>query len=127
MRADRPSLLPEARLILKLAWPVMLTSLNWTLMHLIDVAVVGQAGTHELGALAAGRTLTYITIVMGLAALSGILVFTARADGAGDRRATGDYLRTGLLYGFALSMPCLVILLLWAETLLRAIGVPPEF
>ncbi|HWL47624.1 MAG TPA: MATE family efflux transporter [Sphingomonadaceae bacterium] len=127
MRADRPSLLPEARLILKLAWPVMLTSLNWTLMHLIDVAVVGQAGTHELGALAAGRTLTYITIVMGLAALSGILVFTTRADGAGDRRATGDYLRTGLLYGFALSMPCLVILLLWAETLLRAIGVPPEF
>jgi MATE family multidrug resistance protein len=127
MRAARLTLLPEARLILRLAWPVMLTSLNWTLMHLIDVAVVGQAGTEELGALAAGRTLTYITIVMGLAALSGVLVFTARADGAGDPRATGEYLRTGLLYGTLLSLPCLIILVMWAETLLRAIGVPPEF
>lgn len=126
MRADRTPLLPEARLILKLAWPVMLTSLNWTLMHLIDVAIVGQAGTEELGALAAGRTLTYITIVMGLAALSGVLVFTARADGAGDHRATGEYLRTGLLYGVALSLPCLIVLLIWAETLLRAVGVPSE-
>jgi len=124
MRAQRTPLLPEARLILKLAWPVMLTSLNWTLMHLIDVAVVGQAGTGELGALAAGRTLTYITIVMGLAALSGVLVFTSRADGAGDRGATGEYLRQGLLYGLLLSLPCLIVLLVWAESLLRMIGVP---
>ena len=39
----------EAGRILRLAWPIMLTSLNWTLMHLIDVAVVG----HYLDALEA--------------------------------------------------------------------------
>jgi len=126
MRADRPSPLPEARHILRLAWPVMLTSLNWTLMHLIDVAIVGHAGTEQLGALAAGRTLTYITIVMGLSAMSGVLVFASRADGAGDLRATGDYLRQGLVFGLLLGFPCMAVLLAWAETLLRAVGVPPE-
>lgn len=126
MRPARAPILPEARRILRLAWPVMLTSLNWTLMHLIDVAVVGQAGTEELGALAAGRTLTYITIVMGLAAMSGVLVFTARADGAGERRLTGEYLRQGLLFGVLLGFPCLFVLMAWAETLLLLVGVPVE-
>ena len=71
----------EAGRILRLAWPIMLTSLNWTLMHLIDVAVVGHYGTAELAALGASRIVTFIVIVMGFAGLTGILVFTARADG----------------------------------------------
>lgn len=37
----------EARRILRLVWPIMLTSLNWTLMHLIDVVVVGLYGTQS--------------------------------------------------------------------------------
>jgi MATE family multidrug resistance protein len=115
----------EARRLLALAWPVMLTSLNWTLMHLIDVAVVGRAGTSELASLAAGRTLTFITIVMGLAALSGVLVFTSRADGAGDRASTGEYFRQGLLFGLGLGLGCMAILLLWADPLIRLAGVAP--
>ena len=126
MRLARFEIVAEARRILALAWPVMLTSLNWTLMHLIDVAVVGRAGTAQLGALAAGRTLTFITIVMGLSALSGVLVFAARADGADNREAAGDQLRSGILLGLALGLPCMIVLLLWAEPLLTLIGVPSD-
>ena len=53
MDHNRAELIEEARRILRLAWPIMLTSLNWTLMHIIDVAVVGHYGTEELAALAA--------------------------------------------------------------------------
>ncbi|MDB5716745.1 MAG: family efflux transporter [Sphingomonas bacterium] len=127
MRLNAQETAAEARRILRLAWPVMLTSLNWTLMHLIDVAVVGHAGTGELGALAAGRTLTFITIVMGLAGMSGILVFTARADGAGDLRGTGDYLRRGLLFALLIGTPTMLLLLAGAETMIRAAGIAPEF
>ena len=115
----------EARRILRLAWPVMLTSLNWTLMHLIDVAIVGHAGTAELGALAAGRTLTFIVIMMGLAGMSGVMVFAARADGAGDLRATGDHLRSGLLLGLAIGTSAMAVLLSGAERLIAAAGVAP--
>jgi MATE family multidrug resistance protein len=113
MRLNAEPIVVEARRILRLAWPVMLTSLNWTLMHLIDVAVVGHAGTGELGALAAGRTLTFVTIVMGLAAMSGVLVFTARADGSNDLPETGEYLRRGVLFALLLGCPAMAVLLTW--------------
>ncbi len=115
----------EVRRLLRLAWPVMLTSLNWTLLHLIDVAVVGRAGTGELGALAAARAVTFVTIVMSLAGLSGVLVFTARADGAGDRAGAGAFLRQGVMLGLGAGVVLLVVLRLWAEPLIRAAGVAP--
>ncbi len=113
----------EAGQILRLAWPIMLTSLNWTLMQMIDVIMVGQAGTAELGALAASRSLSFITIVMGLAGLSGVLVFTARADGGGRLAETGDWLRSGVALAFFVGIAAAAVLIVWAEDLLRLIGV----
>ncbi|MGZ8335461.1 MAG: MATE family efflux transporter [Allosphingosinicella sp.] len=123
MRYNRTETIAEAKRILRLAWPIMLTSLNWTLMHLIDIVVVGQYGTEELGALAASRTLTFITIVMGFAGLSGVLVYAARADGAGQLEETGDTLRSGLALGLVIGLVFMTVLVLFAEPLLRLIGV----
>lgn len=127
MRLNREEIGPEARRILRLAWPVMLTSLNWTLMHLIDVAVVGHAGAGQLAELGAGRVITFITMVMGVAAMSGVLVFVSRADGAGDLRICGEYLRSGLLLGLMLSLPCTALMIAWPTTLLDLAQVAPEF
>jgi MATE family multidrug resistance protein len=126
MRYNRRETVEEAGRIMRLAWPIMLTSLNWTLMHLIDVAVVGRFGTFELGALAAGRTLTFITIVMGMAALSGVLVHVSRADGAGRLAETGDILRSGVALGIVNGIVGLIVLLIWADELLAVIGVAEE-
>lgn len=123
MRYNRAETIAEAGRILRLAWPIMLTSLNWTLMHLIDVAVVGHYGTDELGALAASRTLTFISIVIGFSGLSGVLVYASRADGAGDLRESGDILRSGLGLGLLLAAATMALLMLAAEPLLRVVGV----
>ena len=104
MRYNRADTIEEGRRILRLAWPIMLTSLNWTLMHIIDVAVVGHYGTGELAALAASRTLTFIAIVMGFSGLSGVLVFASRADGGGRLAETGDIFRSGLALGLAIGL-----------------------
>jgi len=124
MRLNAQEIAAEAQRILRLAWPVVLTSFNWTLMQLIDVAVVGHVSTAELGALAAGRTITFVTIVMGLAGMSGVLVFASRADGAGRPAATGDTFRAGLIFGAGLGLAAMAVLGLWAEPLLRFAGVP---
>jgi MATE family multidrug resistance protein len=123
MRYNRAETIDEARRILRLAWPIMLTSLNWTLMHFIDVAVVGHFSTDQLAALAASRALTFISIVAGLAVLSGVLVFASRADGAGRLEETGDIMRSGLAFGFGFGTATMIALLLWAEPMLRTIGV----
>jgi MATE family multidrug resistance protein len=116
----------EARALLRLAWPVVLSSLNWTLLNIIDIAIVGAAGTAEVAAFGASRALTYIAIVAGLSAQAGVLVYTSRADGAGDRARTGEVLRSGLLLGAGCGLAACVILALFATPLLRAIGVTEE-
>ena len=123
MRYNRPQTIAEARRILRLAWPIMLTGLNWTLMHLIDVVVVGQYGTEELAALAASRTLTFISIVMGLAGLSGVLVYASRADGGSQLAETGDIFRSGLSLGLVLGFGAMILLILFAYPMLRMVGV----
>lgn len=125
MTLNRSATLAEAFRLLALAWPVMLTSLNWTLMHLIDVAIVGNAGPGELGALAAGRALTFVTIVIGVASLSGIIVFTARHDGAGEQDQCGDVLRRGLVCAAGIGLPVALALYIWAEPVTRLIGIAP--
>ncbi|HTU09365.1 MAG TPA: MATE family efflux transporter [Allosphingosinicella sp.] len=113
----------EAGRILRLAWPIMLTSLNWTLMHLIDVAVVGHYGTAELAALGASRIVTFIVVVFGFAGLTGVLVFAARADGAKDHRETGEVFRSGLVLGLVAGLTSALLLSVFAHDLLSLFGV----
>jgi multidrug resistance protein, MATE family len=115
----------EARRLLALAWPIILSGLNWTLMQIIDVAVVGHYGTDDLAALGASRTLTFIAIVLGISALTGVLVFTAQADGGGRLKETGDDFRSGLMLGTALGAVVMIVLGGWAEELLALIDVEP--
>jgi MATE family multidrug resistance protein len=118
--------LAEARRLARLAWPVVLTSLNWTLMHLIDVAVVGHAGTAELGALAAARAILYVVLVTGLSGLSGVLVFVARDDGAGRPEASGETMRAGALLAALIGTLAALALALLAEPLILGAGVAPD-
>jgi MATE family multidrug resistance protein len=115
----------ETRRVLALAWPVMLTSLNWTILHVTDVIVVGLVGAHEVAALGASRSLTFIAIVTGLAWLSGVLVHTARADGAGDLPRTGQVLREGLVLGLLLGLVVGAVMFVSADAMLAGIGVAP--
>ena len=125
MRYNRRDTTSEARRILRLAWPIMLTSLNWTLMHMIDVAVVGHYGTAELAALAASRILTFLAIVIGFSGLTGVLVYAARADGGGRLAETGDIFRSGLILGLAVGLLTMTVLGSWAFELLGLAGVEP--
>lgn len=116
-------LIAEVRRIARLAWPIILTNLNWTIMHLVDVAVVGLAGTDELGALAAGRVLNFVILMLLLSGMSGIVVFTSRADGAGDLQRTGSLWREAVLTGLLLGTPSAILIALAADPLLTLTGV----
>ncbi|MDF7774260.1 MATE family efflux transporter [Sphingomonas sp. AOB5] len=122
MRAS-PALIAETRKLLALAWPVMLTSLNWTILHVTDVIVVGMTGTGEVAYLGASRSLTFIGIVIAIGALSGILVHVSRADGAKDLPGTGRVFHEGLLLAAALGLASMVILFTLAQPMLIGLGV----
>lgn len=113
----------EARRLLALAWPVMLTSLNWTLLQVTDVVVVGEAGTHEVSAFGGSRAVTFVTLMAAIGWLSGILVFASQADGAKDKPRTGDVYREGLVLGALIGLVGGIILFVFAEELLRLLSV----
>jgi MATE family multidrug resistance protein len=123
--ARPPSIGAEARRVLTLAWPVALTSLNWTILHVTDVVVVGMVGGHEVAALSASRALTFVGIVMALGALTGILVFVSRADGADDRAATGRHFREGIVLALLLGLASGGVLYAFALPALLGIGIDP--
>ena len=114
---------PEVRRILALAWPVMLTSLNWTLLQVTDVVVVGDAGTHEVSAFGGSRAVTFVTLMAAIGWLSGVLVFASQADGAADKPRTGEVYREGLLLGAMIGLAGGLVLYLLAEPMLRLLGV----
>ncbi len=113
----------EVRRILSLAWPVMLTSLNWTLLQVTDVVVVGDAGTHEVAAFGGSRAVTFVTLMAAIGWMSGILVFASQADGASDKPRTGEVYREGLLLGVLIGLAGGLLLYGLAEPLLRLLGV----
>lgn len=114
----------EVGRLMRLAWPVALTNLHWIGLNLIDTMLVGHASTTGLGHLSAGRAITYVAVVCAIASMSGILVFAARADGAGEPARAGDVLRQGLLLAAAMGVVACVILLVFADRLMIVAGVP---
>ena len=121
-----PPLIAETRRILALAWPVMITSLNWNIMQITDVALLGLISPGEVAALGASRALTLVIIVMAIGAMSGVLVHAARADGAGDLAASGRVYHESLALGLALGLIFGALLWLFADPMLRLIGVAPD-
>lgn len=113
----------EALRISALAWSIALSSLSWTLMQLTDVAVIGQAGTFEVAAFGASRTITFIAIVTAMGWISGVLVNVSRAEGEGAPEKTGNAMREGLLLSLALGVSIGGIMLCFGHSLLLALGV----
>ncbi|WP_066798003.1 MATE family efflux transporter [Sphingomonas soli] len=121
-----PALSAETRRILALAWPVMLTSLNWTLIQLTDIVVLGWTGTEQVAQFGASRTLLFVVVMVGLGSLTGVIVHASRADGAGDHARTGAVLHHGLVLSLALGLAVGAVLYFFALPLLDAVGVAPE-
>jgi MATE family multidrug resistance protein len=79
-----------------LAYPIVLTQLSQTLMHVVDSIFVGRLGAAELGALGfAGIWLwTVMSVFSGTA--TGVQTFTSQAHGSGDERSCGAWAWQGL-------------------------------
>jgi len=121
-----PAFRDEAKRLLALAWPVTMTHLQWIALNVIDTAMVGHAGTLELAYFSAGRLATWVAMVIGFGALTGVIVFTSRADGAGERHRAGAIFRQGVLFALLLGSAAALPFLLWPREILAFVGVPGD-
>lgn len=114
------------RRMLTLAWPMMLAQGLSLMAFVVDTAMVGQAGGAELAYLSSGRTLTMVVTMVGVGLLNGIIVFTARADGARDHAACGLIWQAGMLFAVLLGALAVVVISIVGPLTLRWFGLPDD-
>ncbi len=120
------SWLTEARAMLALSWPMVLTNVAQTAMTATDVVMMGHLGPRALAAGALGGNLYTAFLIFGIGVMSAVSPMIAIELGR-NRHAVRDLRRT-VRQGFwaAATMAGPMWLILWqAESILNAMGQDP--
>jgi MATE family multidrug resistance protein len=91
----------------------------------VDSIMVGRLSAEALGAVALGNVYFFAVGVFGMGVLMALDPLVAQAVGAGDEPAIARAVQRGLLLALTMTIPCMV-LLLFAEPVLQALGQPPR-
>jgi len=111
--------------LLKLAIPVVFSTLGQMLMGVVDVAIVGRTGAAEVGAVGVGTSFFAWFLVGGLGLLSGMEYLSAHAAGRRMHEEAREILGAGLQT--ALAVGAAGTLALWGISYrLDLFGVNPE-
>lgn len=117
----------EARAMLSLAWPLILSNLTMSLIHATDVFLLGRLGPDALAAGALATNLVMSISIFGMGLLTACAPMIAseigrRANSVRDVRRT---VRQGLWMAVSFCVP--VWTFLWfAEDIFRALGQQPD-
>jgi MATE family multidrug resistance protein len=119
--------LREARALIALGAPLIVTQLAQMAMPTTDLLMLGYLGEEALAATALAHTIYIFAWLAGLGPSSAVAPIIAHVLGArpGDRAGVRSAVRMGL-WSVLLLTPFLCVVLVFAEPLLRALGQTPE-
>jgi len=117
----------EARALLKLAAPLVLTQLAQMAIMTTDVVMLGRLGKTALASAALGNTVFFFTWLIGCGPVAAVAPMIAHNLGARprDRAGVRNAVRMGFWAVLILSVP-LIALLLFTQPILLALGQRPE-
>jgi MATE family multidrug resistance protein len=99
----------EARTLVALAWPVVLTQLGQMGMGVVDVFMVGHLGEDPLGAVALGNLWSFASLVFLIGVMSGLDPLLSHPFGAEDPKGAGRALVRGAVVTAALAIPVALV------------------
>jgi len=101
-----------------LAYPIVLTQISHTIMHIVDSIFVGRLGPAQLGALGFAGVWVWTAYCVFNGALNGVQTFVSQAHGADDQERCGRWAWQALwgvvpatavaLFAFAFAVPTLL-------------------
>ena len=109
---DRPT-----RELARLAWPIAVSMVSYSVMTLVDTLFVGRLGAPSLAGVGLGGVAAFTLICFGFGLLRAVKVLTSQAVGAGRPYDLSAYLGAGLVAAGALGVAGLLIGQLVAELL----------
>ncbi|MEE9592301.1 MAG: MATE family efflux transporter [Thermoplasmata archaeon] len=116
------------RTILALAWPVILANLFQTLTTTIDLLMVGRLPDPAvaLAAVGFGGHMVFFTFTIMISISSGTVALVARYIGAKEPGKASGVLGQSLLLGLILSLPIILVGLVFAESIVALFGAEPD-
>lgn len=80
------------RELVRLAWPITVSTLSYSVMTLVDTLLIGRVGAAELAGVGLGGTAAFVFLVFSFGLLRGAKTLVAQAIGAGRRDQASAYL-----------------------------------
>jgi MATE family, multidrug efflux pump len=114
------------REVAALAYPIVLTQLSQTAMHMIDCIFVGRLGAAQLGALGFAGIWLWTVFCVFSGCANGIQTFVSQAHGAGDEASCGRWVWQGVYAVVPAAAFALLLFALGADAFLRLLGTTPE-
>ncbi|MEQ1507923.1 MAG: MATE family efflux transporter, partial [Myxococcota bacterium] len=89
----------DHRVLFRLAWPILVTMLSYTMLSVVNSIYVGWLGTADLAAIGLATGLVYLWQSFGLGLLSGVRILVANRTGAGQPAASVAITWAGVAVG----------------------------
>jgi multidrug resistance protein, MATE family len=123
--ASRHDLHLELAETIKLAAPMAATQLGQIAMMTTDLAFIGRLGDAAVAAAALAGTVYFMAFTVGMGLMAAVAPLAAQGFGARDPRMVRRSVRAGLWIGLLIALP-IMLLPLWGQQILQALGQPEE-
>lgn len=115
----------DARVILRLAGPLMANNIAVAGMSFTDTVMAGQLSAHDLAAVAIGSAFHVFFYLTGLGILLAMSPLVAHAYGAGQNARVGTLARQALWLSQGIAI-VLIVPMLFVKSILTTIGIAPD-
>lgn len=113
------------RYMLKLATPMIVTTISFTIMQFVDRYMVSRLGKEALAAILPAGFASFLPSGFAIGAMASLNTFVSQSLGRGDRKSCSNYFWQTIYMGFAYFL--LVVSIMWpaAPWIFKMMGQPP--
>ncbi len=112
--------------MLKLAAPMVVTTISFTIMQFVDRFMVSRLGTEALAAIWPASLVSFVPGGFAMGALASLNTYVSQSLGRGDRKACSSYFWQALSMGIVYFIIILIVMWPAAPRIFRMIGQPPK-
>ena len=112
--------------MLKLAWPMVVANISFTIMQFVDTRMVAELGTSQLAAIVPASIMSFIPSSFALGVMTIVNTFVSQSLGRGRKQDCSNYCWQVIYMGLVYAI--FILLILWpsAPLIFRLIGQPAE-
>jgi len=111
--------------MLKLAAPMVVAHISFTIMQFVDRFMVSRLGTEELAAILPAGYVAFLPAAFAIGVMTSVNTFVSQSLGRGDKKACSNYCWQAIYMGLAYSL--VVVAIMWpvAPTIFKMLGHDP--